>query len=58
MSIIGGAIFPYLMATIIDFSGDKIQPGYIVPLICFLVIIYFGVSGYKVRKHEKAVELQ
>ena len=57
MSIIGGAIFPYLMAWIIDLNGDKIQPGYIVPLICYLVIIYFGVSGYKVKIHEKPVEL-
>lgn len=57
MSIVGGAIFPYIMGTIIDFSGDKIQPGYVVPLVCFLVIVYFGVKGYKVRKHEKAVEL-
>jgi MFS transporter, FHS family, L-fucose permease len=57
MSIIGGAIFPYLMAWIIDLNGDKIQPGYIIPLICYLVIIYFGISGYKVRIHEKPVEL-
>lgn len=57
MSIIGGAIFPYLMAWIIDLNGDKIQPGYIVPLICYLIIIYFGVSGYKVRIHEKPDEL-
>lgn len=57
MSIIGGAIFPYIMAWIIDLNGDKIQPGYIVPLICYLIIIYFGVSGYKVRIHEKPVEL-
>ena len=32
-------------------------PGYIVPFICYLIIIYFGVSGYKVRIHEKPVEL-
>jgi FHS family L-fucose permease-like MFS transporter len=57
MSIVGGAIFPFIMGTIIDLSHDKIQPGYIVPLICFLVIVYFGVNGYKVRKHEKAVVL-
>ena len=57
MSIIGGAIFPYLMAWSIDLNGDKIQPGYIVPLICYLVIIYFGVKGYKVKIHEKPVEL-
>ena len=57
MSIIGGAIFPYIMGTVVDMSHDKIQPGYIVPLVCFLVIIYFGVSGYKVKVHEKPVEL-
>jgi FHS family L-fucose permease-like MFS transporter len=57
MSIIGGAIFPYIMAWIIDLNGDKIQPGYIVPFICYLIIIYFGVNGYKVRIHEKPVEL-
>jgi len=57
MSIVGGAIFPYIMGTIIDMSGDKIQPGYIVPLICFLVIIYFGVSGYKVKEQHKVVQL-
>jgi MFS transporter, FHS family, L-fucose permease len=57
MSIIGGAIFPYLMGTIVDMSNDRIQPGYIVPLVCFLVIIYFGVGGYKVKVHEKPVEL-
>ena len=57
MSIIGGAIFPYIMAWIIDLNGDKIQPGYIIPLFCYLVIIYFGISGYKVKIHEKPVEL-
>ena len=57
MSIVGGAIFPYIMGTIIDMNKDKVQPGYIVPLVCFLVIIYFGMSGYKVKQHEKAVEL-
>ena len=57
MSIIGGAIFPYIMGTIIDMNNDKIQPGYIVPLICFLVIIYFAISGHKVKVHEKPVEL-
>ena len=57
MSIVGGAIFPYIMGTIIDMSHDKTQPGYVVPLICFLVIMYFGLKGYKVRQHEKPVEL-
>ncbi len=50
MSIVGGAILPYLMGTVIDLNHDNIQMGYIVPLICFLVIIYFGMSGYKIKK--------
>jgi FHS family L-fucose permease-like MFS transporter len=57
MSIVGGAIFPYIMGTVIDMRGDDIQSGYIVPLICFVVILYFGVSGYKIRNHQKPVEL-
>jgi MFS transporter, FHS family, L-fucose permease len=57
MSIVGGAIFPYLMGTIIDMYGDNIQVGYIVPLVCFLVIIYFGISGYKIKVHHKPLEL-
>lgn len=57
MSIVGGAIFPYLMGTVIDMNGDNIQIGYSVPMVCFLVIVFFGVNGYKVKVHEKAVEL-
>jgi len=49
MSIVGGAIVPYIMATVIDLNGDRIQIGYIVPLICFVVILFFGMSGYKIR---------
>ena len=47
MSIVGGAILPYLMGTVIDLNGDNIQIGYLVPLICFVVILYFGVKGHK-----------
>ncbi|EHQ30592.1 L-fucose:H+ symporter permease [Mucilaginibacter paludis] len=50
MSIVGGAIIPYVMATVIDLNGDNIQTGYIVPLICFVVVLYFGMSGYKIKK--------
>jgi FHS family L-fucose permease-like MFS transporter len=50
MSIIGGAILPYIMATVIDLNGDRIQTGYIIPLICFAVVLFFGLSGYKIKK--------
>ncbi|MDO9373587.1 MAG: L-fucose:H+ symporter permease [Ferruginibacter sp.] len=50
MSIVGGAIFPYLMGTIIDLNGDDIQIGYSVPLACFIVIVLFALTGYKPAK--------
>ncbi len=49
MSIVGGAILPYGMGTLIDIKHDDIQAGYIIPLVCFLVILYFGVIGHKVK---------
>jgi MFS transporter, FHS family, L-fucose permease len=57
MSIIGGAIFPFIMGRIIDLNNDNIQLGYIVPFVCFLVIIYFGIRGYKVQEPEQHAEL-
>ena len=57
MSIVGGAIFPYAMGTLIDLNGDNNQIGYTVPLACFLVIIFFGIWGYKVVQHEKPGQL-
>lgn len=49
MSIIGGAIFPVVMGHIIDQSNDNIQIGYIVPLICFIVVFLFGWKGHKIK---------
>ncbi|WP_316767333.1 L-fucose:H+ symporter permease [Pedobacter frigiditerrae] len=48
MSIVGGAILPYGMGAMIDHYGDNIQIGYSIPLVCFLVILYFGLKGYKI----------
>ena len=50
MGIVGGAFFPYLMGWIIDFYGDDIQKGYYVPFVCFFFVLYFGISGYKVKE--------
>lgn len=52
MSIVGGAILPYGMGTLIDIKHDDIQAGYIIPLVCFLVILYFGLVGHKVKTLE------
>lgn len=48
MAIIGGAIFPVIMGKIIDSSNDNIQIGYIVPLLCFFVVFYFGWKGHRI----------
>lgn len=48
MSIVGGAIIPLAMGSIADITHN-IQNGYIIPLICFIVVGYFGWKGYKVK---------
>ena len=48
MSIVGGAIMPRVFGLISDATGN-IQQGYIVPLICFLIVAYFGWKGSKVQ---------
>jgi FHS family L-fucose permease-like MFS transporter len=57
MSIVGGAVFPWIMGRIIDLFNDNIQAGYVVPLFCFLIVIYFGIRGYKVQEPKQVVEL-
>ncbi|WP_301922703.1 L-fucose:H+ symporter permease [Ferruginibacter sp.] len=46
MSIVGGAIIPPIMGQISDKTGS-IQMAYIVPLLCFVFVLYFGWKGYK-----------
>lgn len=48
MSIVGGAILPRAFASIGEAVGN-IQYGYIIPLICFAVIAWYGINGYKVK---------
>jgi MFS transporter, FHS family, L-fucose permease len=45
MAIIGGALIPAVMGRISDVSN--IQKAFIVPLLCYLFVIYFAVRGYK-----------
>ena len=48
MSIVGGALFPLIMGYISDKTGSM-QNAYIVPLLCFIVILYFGLKGHKIK---------
>lgn len=48
MAIVGGAICPPLMGLISDASN--IQMAYLVPLVCFAVVLWFGTKGYKLAR--------
>jgi FHS family L-fucose permease-like MFS transporter len=47
MSIVGGAVLPRVFGVISDVTGN-IQLGYIVPLVCFVIVACFGWSGFRV----------
>ena len=49
MSIVGGAILPRVFGIISD-ETHNIQMGYIVPLVCFLVTMFFELSNYPLAK--------
>lgn len=48
MSIVGGAILPLFMGIISD-QTHSIQKAYIVPLLCFIVVAWYGWKGYKIK---------
>ena len=47
MMVAGGAVCPMFMGWIADIS--RMALGFIVPLLCFSFIIFFGFRGYKVK---------
>ena len=48
MSIVGGALLPPILGLISD-RTQNIQMGYIVPLVCFAFVFWFGWKGHEVR---------
>ena len=47
-AIVGGAIIPYLLGALADRVG--IQHAFVIPMICYLYIAYYGLSGSKPRR--------
>ena len=45
MAIVGGAVFPAIMGRISD--ATNIQTAFVVPLLCYVYILYFALAGYK-----------
>jgi MFS transporter, FHS family, L-fucose permease len=47
MSIVGGALVPYIMGLIADKNSTAFA--YTVPLVCFIVVAWYGWKGYKIK---------
>jgi len=54
MSIVGGAVLPRVFGYISDATGN-IQYGYAVPLLCFVVVAFFGLKGYRVKEKSESL---
>ncbi|MFT5295940.1 MAG: FHS family L-fucose permease-like MFS transporter [Paraglaciecola sp.] len=48
LAIVGGAIIPLFQGVLADTIG--LQMSFILPILCFLYIAFYGLSGYKVIK--------
>lgn len=46
MAIVGGAVFPPLLGYMADQTGN-IRLAYIIPLLCFIPVAYYGWKGHK-----------
>ena len=49
MSILGGAIIPFVQGAVADLLGGY-HYSFFVPLLCYIYLAFYGINGYKVRK--------
>ncbi|NHE57995.1 L-fucose:H+ symporter permease [Cyclobacterium plantarum] len=56
MAILGGALITAAQGQVSDISGN-IHLSYYVPLICFVVVMYFGISHYLHKPEAKAEKM-
>ena len=48
MAIVGGALVPYAMGYMAETYDTA--TAYSIPLLCFLVVLLFGLAGYKIKQ--------
>jgi FHS family L-fucose permease-like MFS transporter len=51
MAIVGGAILPLIQGVIADHFG--LQHAFFVPVVCYLYILFYGLSGSKPNSERK-----
>lgn len=49
MAIVGNACLPQLTAYVMTANPAIYQIAYVIPLVCFAVCAYYGLSGYKIK---------
>jgi FHS family L-fucose permease-like MFS transporter len=49
MAIVGGALVPYVQGVLADHIG--LQHAFFLPLLCYLYIVFYGVSGSRIRSN-------
>jgi FHS family L-fucose permease-like MFS transporter len=52
MMIVGGAIIPVTQGLVADIPGIGIQYSFIVPIIAYLYLVFYGVKGHRVKPIE------
>ena len=56
MAVVGGAIVPLALGYIA--RTVNMQMAYIVPLVCFIIVGWFGFRGYRIRNIAPAASLR
>lgn len=51
MAIVGGALVPFLQGALADRIG--LQPSFVLPLLCYGYIVFFGLSGSRLPAQDK-----
>ena len=54
MSIVGGALVPFIMGKITD--NYSINFAYAIPLVCFIVVAWYGWKGYRIIEERRICE--
>ncbi len=55
MAPVGGAIIPLLQGIFADMPSVGLQLSYIIPLVCYAFILFYGLSGYKPSSNKSTV---
>jgi len=55
-AVVGGAVFPPLQGFIADWKG--VQLSYIIPCICFVLIVVYGIFCHRYSASKKQAALQ